>query len=374
MPDPPGPSDVPVPEPGTFPVGELLAWYRLHRRSLPWRETRDPYRIWLSEVMLQQTQVSTVVPYYERFLNRFPTIADLARASEEEVLKVWENLGYYARARQLHKAAGIVMKTYGGVIPERPEDLAGLPGVGPYTAGAVSSIAFGQDVAAIDGNVRRVLCRHFALAGVMADKEGLRYLSGLLEAVLPSGMAGDFNQALMELGATICRPREPLCEDCPLGENCLARIHATPEAFPSRREKKKVPVRHAVAAIIRDTHGRVLLVKRQSRGLLGSLWKFPGGFAEPGEEPSSALVRSVQEETGIKISGDVFLGTVRHAYTHFRLRLHVFSCPVSDGLPVDGSCKDFRWAFPGEIRDLPLGKADRQAADRARLSEEFPGM
>jgi len=356
-----------TPEPASFPVEELLAWYRLHRRPLPWRETRDPYRIWLSEVMLQQTQVSTVIPYYERFLDRFPTISDLARASEEDVLKVWENLGYYARARQLRKAAGIVMGSYRGVIPERPEDLVRLPGVGAYTAGAISSIAFGRAVAAIDGNVRRVLCRYYALSGVMADKEGLRYLSGLLEPILSSGMAGDFNQALMELGAMICRPREPSCMDCPLTENCLARIHAGPEAFPSRREKKKVPVRQAVAAIIRDSHERVLLIKRQSRGLLGSLWKFPGGFAEPGEEPAEALARSVQEETGIKIAEGVFLGTVRHAYTHFRLLLHVFSCSVSDGRPVSGSCQEYRWTVPDEIRDLPLGKADRQAADQAQL-------
>lgn len=367
MPGISGSGGVPAPEPGSFPVEGLLAWYRLHRRSLPWRETRDPYRVWLSEVMLQQTRVSTVVPYYERFLNRFPTVSALAAASEEEVLKVWENLGYYARARQLLKAAKIVVDTYAGVIPDRPEELAGLPGVGAYTAGAVSSIAFGQDVPAIDGNVRRVLCRYFALAGIMADKEGLRYLSGLLAPILPPGRTGDFNQALMELGAVICLPREPLCADCPLGENCLARIHDAPETFPSRREKKKVPVRHAVAAVIRDPLDRVLLVKRQHRGLLASLWKFPGGFAEPGEEPVQTLARSVRDETGIDIRDDVFLGTVRHAYTHFRLRLHVFSCSVSGSRQVNGSCKDYRWAFPGEIRDLPLGRADRQAADLARL-------
>ena len=366
MPDISGP-DVATPEQGNFPVEGLLAWYRTHCRSLPWRETRDPYRIWLSEVMLQQTQVATVIPYYERFLSRFPTVSDLALASEEAVLKVWENLGYYARARQLHKAAKIITDTYGGMIPNRPEDLVRLPGVGAYTAGAISSIAFGQAVAAIDGNVRRVLCRFFALAEVMADKSGLSYLSGLLTPILPSGQAGDFNQALMELGATICRPRDPLCEGCPLGENCLARVHATPEAFPSRTEKKNVPVRHAVAAVIRDSRGRILLVKRQPRGLLGSLWKFPGGFAEPGEEPVQALKRSVQEEIGIKVRDGVFLATVRHAYTHFRLRLHVFSCPVSNGQPVKGSCKEYRWTSPDEIQDLPLSKVDRQAAARARL-------
>ena len=351
-------------EPVNFPLAGLLSWYGAHHRALPWRETTDPYRIWLSEVMLQQTQVATVVPYYERFLSRFPTVSALACATEEEVLKVWENLGYYTRARQLYRAAGIIMEKFGGRIPERHDELVRLPGIGSYTAGAILSIAFGQAVPAIDGNVRRVLCRYHALAGIKPDKEGYRYLAGIVTPLLPPGQTGNFNQALMELGATICRPRQPRCDECPLFGQCLARISSRPEAFPTRSEKKTTPVREAVAAVIRDFQGRVLVVKRPPSGLLGSLWKFPGGFMEQEEGLVQVLKRTVKEEVGLNIREEIFVKTVRHAYTHFRLRLHVFSCAVAeDSQPPKGTGLDFRWIDPEGIRDLPFSKADRLVGD-----------
>lgn len=349
--------------PGDFPVEGFLSWYAVHRRVLPWRETKDPYRIWLSEVMLQQTQVATVIPYYERFLKRFPKISDLACASEQDVLKVWENLGYYIRARQLHKAAAIIMQRFEGRIPECHDDLLSIPGIGSYTAGAILSIAFGQAVPAIDGNVRRVLCRYHALAAVKQDKEGYRYLAGIVTAMLPPGQAGNFNQALMELGATICRSRQPLCRACPLHDQCLARKYSQPEAFPTRPEKKNIPVRDAVAAVIRDSQGRVLVVKRPPSGLLGSLWKFPGGFEEQGEELAKTLRRTVKAEVGLHIREENFVKTVKHAYTHFRLRLHIFSCEASDNRPAKGTCLNSRWIDPRELRILPFSKADRLAGD-----------
>jgi A/G-specific adenine glycosylase len=347
----------------TVPVTRLLSWYRESRRALPWRETTDPYRIWLSEVMLQQTQVATVVPYYERFLARFPDISCLARASEQEVLKVWENLGYYSRARQLHRASVFIMDQYGGQIPKCYEDLIRLPGVGSYTAGAILSIAFGQAVPAIDGNVRRVLCRFFVLSEIYADKDGYGRLSDILTPLLPPGQTGDFNQALMELGATICRSRQPLCSECPLYKECLARKHSQPEAFPTPSKKKIIPVRDAVAAMIHDGRGRVLVVQRPSLGLLGSLWKFPGGFKEPEEALAQALKRTVSEETGLGIVEEMFVKTIKHAYTHFRLRLHVFSCPAVDGEVQKGGCADYRWIDPDEFKELPFSKADRLAGE-----------
>lgn len=351
------------PEYARFPVQKFLSWYRTHRRSLPWRETQDLYRIWLSEIMLQQTQVATVIPYYERFLQRFPTVSDLARATEEDVLHAWENLGYYSRARQLHRAARIVVAQFDGQIPQNRDNLLQLPGIGAYTAGAILSIAFGQSVPAIDGNVRRVLCRFHALAGIMADKEGYRRLTDIITRILPDAQAGHFNQALMELGATVCSPRIPLCGTCPLSQECLARRLDQIGLFPTPTEKKKVPVRDAVAAFILDIRGRVLVVKRPSSGLLGSLWKFPGGFAAPGEAPDQTLKRTVAKEVGLCIDGASFKGTVKHAYTHFRLRLHVFACTVPAGEPQKTGCADYRWIHTDEFGQLPFSKADRLVGD-----------
>jgi A/G-specific adenine glycosylase len=313
--------------------------------------------------MLQQTQVATVVPYYERFLARFPDVFALARATEQEVLKVWENLGYYTRALQLHRAAVIIMDTFGGQIPGRYEDLIGLPGVGSYTAGAILSMAFGQAIPAIDGNVRRVLCRFFALSEVGRDKDGYGRLSDILTPLLPPGQTGDFNQALMELGATICRPRQPRCKECPLHEECLARKESQTEAFPTPSKKKIIPVRDAVAAIIRNPRGCVLVVKRPPVGLLGSLWKFPGGFTDPEEGLVQALRRTVSEETGLSIVEEVFVKTIKHAYTHFRLRLYVFSCQITDGELKMGGCADYRWIDPDKFTELPFSKADRLVGD-----------
>ncbi|MBN1545327.1 MAG: A/G-specific adenine glycosylase [Syntrophaceae bacterium] len=358
-----------TPPPGsvTFPVAGLLSWYGVHHRRLPWRETKDPYRVWLSEIMLQQTQVATVIPYYKRFLERFPTLADLARAEEEDVLKAWENLGYYSRARQLHHAAKILIEKFGGHVPARQEDLVKLPGIGAYTAGAILSIAFGQAVVAIDGNVRRVLCRFFALDDVLPDKNGDRRLADIMTPFLPLRQAGEFNQGLMELGATVCRSRKPLCSECPLSGNCLAHTGGDPESYPARRQKKSISVRQAVAAIIRDERGRVLVVKRQTGGLLGGLWKFPGGFCDAGEEPNDALRRTLREEVGIPIGTETYLALVRHAYTHFRLSLHVFSVKALN--PQQGKLNGMhsRWIYPGEIKDLPLSKADRLVAGHGGL-------
>ncbi len=266
----------------------LLAAYDAGKRSLPWRGETDPYRIWVSEVMLQQTRVETVIPYYGRWLERFPDIATLAAAEEDEVLRVWQGLGYYSRARRLHEGARVVRERHGGFLPSSSEELRNLPGVGHYTAGAVASIAFGEAVPAVDGNVRRVLSRLFDLPNPSSIQ--LRRLSATL---VDPKRPGDFNQALMELGATVCKPKSPKCGICPVDEECRARVAGTVEDRPSRKPKKLAPeVDVAVAvAVVRDESGELqfLLRKRPVSGLLAGMWEFPGVAME--EAPALQVAR-----------------------------------------------------------------------------------
>jgi len=260
----------------------LLAWSDAYHRHLPWRGERDPYRVWVSEVMLQQTQVETVVPYYRRSLARFPTLRSLAEADLDEVLKVWEGLGYYARARNLHRAAREVMEHHGGQLPAEREALLALPGIGPYTVGAILSLAFGQDAAVLDGNVRRVLSRLFTVDSSPRSAVTRRRLWNLAEALLPSGQAGPFNQALMDLGATVCTPRQPRCGDCPLNEKCQAYWSGDPERYPARVQRRPLP-HYDIAAGVIWRGDQLLISKQHADDLLGGLWEFPGGKRENGE-------------------------------------------------------------------------------------------
>ncbi|MBA3584678.1 MAG: A/G-specific adenine glycosylase, partial [Gemmatimonadetes bacterium] len=246
---------------------DLLAWYDRQQRDLPWRRERDPYRVWVSEVMLQQTRVETVLPYYERWMKRFPALDDLADADPEDVLRAWSGLGYYARARNLHRAAMTVRERHGAVLPNDAARLRELPGVGAYTAGAVASIAFGRPEPAVDGNARRVLCRLFDLASPSAA-ELFRRAAALVDPDRP----GDFNQALMELGATVCRPRAPRCARCPLARGCRARARGTAEYRPRARSGGPVPAFRVGTAVVVSSRGRFLLGRRPPRGLLGGLW------------------------------------------------------------------------------------------------------
>ncbi|MDW8228190.1 MAG: A/G-specific adenine glycosylase, partial [Anaerolineales bacterium] len=282
------------------PVEKLLAWYEKHARSLPWRNVSDPYAIWISEVMLQQTRVEAVIPYFERWMKRFPTVADLAAAPEQDVLALWEGLGYYRRARNLHQAARIIMAKYGGQIPRELSALRRLPGVGRYTAAAIASIAYGLDVATLDGNLKRVLARLFNIEEPVDTPAGEKRLWALAEQHLPRGRAGDYNQALMDLGATLCLPRAPRCPLCPVNEFCQARALGVQESRPVRQPKKETPHYTVTAAVIRR-NGRVLLAQRPSRGLLGGLWEFPGGKVEPGESLPEALRREIREELAVDI-------------------------------------------------------------------------
>jgi len=337
----------------------LLAWSCTHCRDLPWRGEHNPYHVWVSEVMLQQTQVETVIPYYHRFLARFPTLRSLAEAGLDEVLKVWEGLGYYARARHLHQAAQQVMERHNGQLPAEREALLALPGIGPYTAGAILSLAFGQDAAVLDGNVRRVLSRLFAVDDSPRLGATRRRLWHLAEALLPSGQAGSFNQALMDLGATVCTPRDPHCGDCPLSEVCQGYHSGDPERYPARVQRRPLP-HYDVAAGVIWRGDQLLISKRYTDDLLGGLWELPGGRQEEGETLEECLVREVREELGIEIAVNALLMTVRHAYTHFRVTLHVFHCRYLSGEPQTLGCADWRWVRPDELNHFAFPAADRR--------------
>jgi A/G-specific adenine glycosylase len=291
---------------------QLLAWYRRNQRSLPWRETSDPYRIWISEIMLQQTQVDTVIPYYHRFLKVFPTVSSLAHAPLQKVLKVWENLGYYSRARNIHAAARMILEQFDGRIPDNLEGLKTLPGVGLYSAGAILSIAYGQAIPAVDGNVRRILCRLFAIRKPMDDTREQKQLQKLAASLIPARHPGDFNQAMMDLGATICKAKNPDCPRCPVADLCQARLNDLQNVLPITRKTPVIPHRQAAAAVIRKSKSLLLIVQRPASGLLASLWKLPGGFIKAGEDTENSLMCSVKEELGIFIRPGKHLASVNH--------------------------------------------------------------
>jgi A/G-specific adenine glycosylase len=337
----------------------LLAWYDQRRRILPWREHPNPYRVWISEIMLQQTQVDTVIPYYSRFLKRFPDAAALAAAPLDDVLKAWENLGYYARARHLHQAAQIVVEKYNGKIPDIWEAIITLPGIGNYTAGAILSIAFGKPVPAVDGNVRRVLSRIYAVREPVGRLDTQKKIHALAASLIPETAPGSFNQALMDLGALICTPKSPACADCPLRIQCKARQDGLQDLLPMSEKKPATPHERVTAAVIFNRLGRVLIVRRPARGLLGSLWKFPGGIVEQKEILEEGLTRTVREELGIRIRVGKPLASVNHSYTHFRITLTAFRCFRRSGQPRALVCQEWRWASPDDLEKLTFSKADR---------------
>ncbi len=342
---------------------KILEWYAQHGRVLPWRGHPDPYAVWVSEIMLQQTRVETVIPYFQRWMERFPGVQELAAASEQDVLSQWEGLGYYSRARNLHKAARMVMQDYGGKLPQDPASLRSLPGIGRYTAGAIASMAFGLDEATLDGNLRRIFARVFDVAEPADAPAGEKILWGLAERTLPKGRAGDYNQALMDLGASLCLPRNPACLLCPVCDLCKARLLGIQEQRPVLKPKPVVP-HYIVTAALLTRDGKVLLAKRPSKGLLGGMWEFPGGKIEPDESLDACLVREIREELGVGIHVGEAFGIYRHAYTHFRITLHAFMCELAGGEPSPLEAAELAWVTPAELDNYPMGKVDRQIAER----------
>jgi A/G-specific adenine glycosylase len=347
------------------PLAErILDWYQKNARSLPWRDHPDPYAIWVSEIMLQQTRVETVIPYFERWMERFPTLEVLANASQQQVLSAWEGLGYYSRARNLHRAAQIVLHEHQGQVPADLEALRRLPGIGRYTAGAIASLAFGLDEPALDANIRRVLARVFNVSLPARSPQGERQLWALAQEHLPPGRAGEYNQALMDLGSQICTPRAPRCLICPLAALCQARALGLQEQRPVLEARPEVPHYLVTAAVI-ERQGQVLIAQRPPDGLLGGLWEFPGGKVEPGEDLPTGLKREIREELDAEIEVGETLGEYRHAYTHFKVTLHAFRCTLSPGQePRPVQVHDLRWAAHDDLADFPMGKIDRQIAHR----------
>jgi A/G-specific adenine glycosylase len=341
----------------------ILNWYTRHGRQLPWRGNPDPYAVWVSEIMLQQTRVETVLPYFERWMKHFPSVQTLAVATEQEVLSLWEGLGYYSRARNLHKAAKIVAEVYDGELPRDLKALRKLPGIGRYSVGAIASMAFGMDAATLDGNLRRVFARVFNVVEPADSPSGLEILWALGEANLPKGRAGDYNQALMDLGAAVCLPHNPACQTCPLGKLCQARALGIQEKRPVLKPRPAVPHYTVTAAVLRR-NGKTLLAKRPSEGLLGGMWEFPGGKVEQDETLETCLVREIHEELGVHVRVGEPLGIYKHAYTHFRITLHAFLCELTDGEPSPIEAAELAWVFPADLDKYPMGKVDRQIAKR----------
>ncbi len=339
-------------------TGHLLAWYQQNARALPWRFTIEPYAILVSEVMLQQTRVDAVIPYYLRWMERFPTLKLLALASEDDVLRTWEGLGYYSRARNLHKTARFVTQECDGVLPQSFEFLKQLPGIGNYTAAAVASIAFGADELTVDANIRRVAARVFNLEHPLGTPQLDSAARLALLVHLPSGKAGDFNQALMELGACVCLPRQPLCTSCPVQSYCQAySLDCVPDR-PVKRLKSAIPHYRVTAAVIWQGW-QVLLAKRPANGLLGGMWEFPGGKLLSGETDQEGLKREIREELGVEITVGEAIGLFKHAYTHYKVTLHAYHCQLMGEQPKALEAQEIRWVSPVDLVNFPMGKIDR---------------
>jgi len=351
-------------------AARLLDWYATHQRDLPWRRSSDPYRIWVSEVMLQQTRVETVMPYYERWMARFPTLEALAAAPEEQVLKAWEGLGYYSRARNLHQAVREVVAHYGGEVPDDPEAVAGLRGVGPYTAGAILSIAFNRAMPAVDGNVLRVLARLHAIADDIARPATRKRIEALVRALIPPGRASEFNQALMDLGAMICTPRSPKCLLCPVRAQCKALEEGRVGELPVKgRAKAPRPV-ELVAAVVRQ-RDRLLIARRPDAGLLAGLWEFPGGERPAELSGERALHAIFWERFGVEVAVEAHLTDVRHVFTHLVWHLRCYTAQLAPGYEITES-DAVRWVTPAELRQFALPAAHQKIAQALGMNAAPP--
>ena len=354
---------------------KLLAWYDAHKRDLPWRRTQDPYKIWISEIMLQQTRVDTVIPYYERFLDWFPTVADLAQAPEEKLLKAWEGLGYYSRVRNMQKAAQQIMENHGGVFPSSYEAISKLKGIGPYTAGAIASIAFGLPEPAVDGNVMRVLARLFEVDYDIGVPTNRKIFQAMMEFLIDPARPGDFNQALMDLGSDIESPVNPRPEESPVKEFSAAYQHGTMDRYPIKAPKKKpVPV-YLTAFIIKDSQGRYLLEKNEREGLLSGFWHFPlieveefskdeelnlfsqvaESFQQLGPSPQESFEQDYDLE--VNWSQQVF-DQVKHVFSHRKWHIQILAGQVTDSKQF--SDREVRWVSPQEFSDYPLAKPQQK--------------
>ena len=327
----------------------LLKWFRANARDLPWRRNRTPYAVWVSEIMLQQTQVATVIDYFNRFLKRFPTVEKLARAKQDTVLKLWEGLGYYSRGRNLHKAAKIIVSEYNSQLPDTIDQLQKIPGIGRYTAGAIASIAFNKPAPILDGNVIRVLCRIFRIKGNPKDTATKNKLWQLADTLVHTKHPGQFNEAMMELGALVCTPSNPQCSSCPLIKFCKAFKHNEQESLPVKQKQAPLPHYTIVVGVVYKD-GKILIDKRKQNALLGGLWEFPGGKKRKNESFKNAVAREVKEETGIETEVGKRLCIVKHTYSHFKITLHAYMCDYTSGTAKPLACDAVKWITPKDLK------------------------
>lgn len=345
----------------------LHDWFQSQARDLPWRRSRDPYAIWISEVMLQQTQVTTVLLYYQRWMGLFPNINTLAEAKLDQVLHVWEGLGYYSRAQNLHRAAQIIVNQYQGNIPSTFERFISLPGVGEYTAAAVLSIAFNQDFPTIDGNVRRVLARLTALPHDPRRSPWASSLKTLSQVIMPTGRASIHNQAMMELGALLCTPRKPKCPQCPFRDVCLAYTSHRPEDFPIKKASAPIPHRELVVGVI-FRQQKLFICQRPYDALLGGLWEFPTASLQAGENKQAALANEIKKSFGLLIDIGQEQATVQHAYSHFRVTLFPYHCTYIDTIAQAREITTGAWVAIKNLKKYAMHRASRKILQQVQLS------
>jgi A/G-specific adenine glycosylase len=334
----------------------LLSWFDKNQRNLPWRETSNPFFIWISEVMLQQTQVKKALDYYENFINKFPDIHCLAQTDLQDVLKAWEGMGYYARARNLHKASQLIVDEMNGVIPDNYADFRRLPGAGAYITAAVLSLAFDKPYAVVDGNVKRVISRLLRIDAPVSSSSSRKIFHEKADLLLDRSKPGAFNQAMMELGALICRPKNPDCNACPVASFCLAFKTKDQAKFPVTIRARETPEYHISVAVIFKNE-RVLITRRKSDGLLGGLWEFPGGRRQEGEPADIACIRNIKEKINLNIDNLDFMTHVNHAYSHFKIQIDVFRCRFKSGRVALHGPVDYRWILLDEIAEFPFHAA-----------------
>ena len=341
----------------------LLDWFGENGRDLPWRRTYHPYHVWISEIMLQQTQMERVVDYFKRWVRRFPDIPTLARAEEDEVMKAWEGLGYYSRAGNIMKTAGILMEN-GGEIPDSHAELMRLPGIGPYTAGAIMSIAFNRDYPVVDGNVERVLSRVFDIDVPVKTVQARKFFWEKAAQLLPSGRARDFNQALMELGALVCLPKNPDCHLCPLQPQCGAVRHETRSQRPvTDKSAVIIPIEMATGVLLKND--RVFIQKRQPDDVWANLWEFPGGRLKQDEKPEQTVIREYFEETEFLVEPVKKITTVQHSYMQYLVTLHCYFCRLlsASDLPVLHAAQAYRWISFAELDQFAFPAGHRKLID-----------
>ncbi len=337
---------------------KLIKWFEEEKREMPWRRNRTPYRVWISELMLQQTRVNQAIPYYQNWMRKFPSLKSLSNASQEDILKSWEGLGYYSRARNIYKSAQIIKSKYNGRFPRSPEEIELLPGIGSYTKAAICSLALNLDYGVLDGNVIRVLSRFFSYQKDITSPSSKKELQSIIDASLPKGRAASFNEAIMELGAMICTPTSPSCNRCPIHNNCDANSKNTVLEYPIKKLKRKLPHIIVGAAVIIDSKNRILVSQRNENKMLGGLWEFPGGKIEQGETIHDCIIREIKEELDLNIKIQDFILCVNHSYSHFTMEMHTYFTKIISGRPKSMNDQKFKWLYLNELRSLPYPNAD----------------